>query len=111
MNKSKCTMILLLGVALTGTTAVTVHAQEGPPPGAWEPGPPPNNWSEAAHRGFHEGVEAARHDMEAGRPPDPDRHDSFRHPHDVPRDQRDDYRMGFRRGYRMVYEHHGHDRH
>lgn len=107
MKKVKSTMVLLLGLAIAGGTAPAIYAQQGPP-GAWEPGPPPDNWSEVAHRGFHEGVEAARHDIEAGRPPDPRRHDNFRRPHDVPPDKRDDYRMGFRRGYQMVYEHHGH---
>ena len=51
------------------------------------------------------GIEAARHDVDARRPPDPDRHDNFRHP-DLPRDQRADFREGFRRGYHMYYDRH-----
>jgi hypothetical protein len=82
-------------------------AQEGPPPpGAWEPQEPQGNWSQTWHTGFHEGVEAARHDVQAGQPPDPNRDERFRHP-DAPPDQRRDFREGFRRGYQMFYDHHG----
>jgi len=107
MRNGKLAMVSLLGLALAGGTAVAVHAQGPPPPGAWQPVEPPGSWSHAWHSGFHDGVEAARHDIDAGRPPDPDRHDKFRHP-DLPRDQRDDFREGFRRGYHMVYEHRAH---
>jgi hypothetical protein len=108
MNRRNPTM-MLLGLALAGVpamTAVAVAQQGPPPPGAWEPQEPQGNWSQAWHSGFHEGVEAARHDMQAGRQPDPDHHERFRHP-DVPPDQRRDFREGFRRGYHMFIEHHG----
>lgn len=108
MKITKAMMMVLLGLALAGGAAGTIYAQEGPPPRAWEPGPPPDSWSHAAHSGFRDGVDAARHDIDARRRPDPDRHDKYRHP-DLPRDQRDDFRMGFLRGYRMVYEHQVHD--
>lgn len=107
MKTAKTAMVLLLGAALAGPAGLVVYAQEGPP-GAWQPQEPQGNWSEVWHRGFHAGVDAARHDIDAGRPPDPRRHEEFRHPHDMPPDQRHDFREGFRRGYRMVYEHHGH---
>ena len=106
MRTTKTAMALMLGLALSGGTALAVHAQEGPPPaGAWFPTEPEGNWSQAWHSGFHDGVVAARHDVDARRPPDPDRHDNFRHP-DLPHDQRADFREGFRRGYHMYYDHH-----
>jgi len=110
MRIAKHATVFVLGLALSGGTAFAVHAQEGPPPpGSWQPAEPEGSWSHAWHSGFHDGIEAARHDMDAHRPPDPDRHDTFRHP-DLPRDQREDFREGFRRGYHMVYEHREHDR-
>lgn len=97
----------VIGLALLSGPAMIASAQEGP----WEPVEPQGQWSHAWHSGFRDGVDAARHDIDAGRPPDPRHHDKFRHP-DIPRDQRDDFREGFRRGYNMVYEHrmHDHDR-
>lgn len=105
MRITRTATALVLGLALSGATSLAIHAQEGPPPGAWSPDEPQGNWSQAWHSGFHDGIEAARHDVEAGRPPDPDRHDNFRHP-DRPRNERQDFRDGFRRGYRMYYDHH-----
>jgi len=110
MSKTRTALALVLGIAMTGGTGVAVLAQGPPPPGAWEPQEPPGSWSNAWHSGFHDGIDAARHDVDAGRPPDPRRHDKFRHP-DLPRDQRDDFREGFRRGYHMVYEHREHRDH
>lgn len=90
-----------LSLGFIGGAPLTAHAQEG---GYWQPSEPPGQWSGAWHSGFHDGIDAARHDIDAHRPPDPDRHDNFRHP-DRPRDQRADFREGFRRGYQMVYDH------
>lgn len=98
-------LALTLSPALMTGTALTAHAQEG----YWQPDEPPGQWSGAWHSGFHDGIEAARHDIDAHRPPDPDRHDTFRHP-DRPREQRHDFREGFRRGYQMVYDHDWHHR-
>lgn len=108
MRIKRSATALVLGLALSGGAALVVHAQGPPPPGTWSPDEPQGSWSHAWHSGFHDGVEAARHDVEAGRPPDPDRHDTFRHP-DLPHDQRADFREGFRRGYHMVYDHHAHE--
>lgn len=107
MNRTKST-IVLLGLALASAPAISAVAvaQGPPPPGAWQPQEPPGSWSQAWHTGFHEGVDAARHDQQAGRPPDPEHHQMFRHP-DVPPDQRHDFREGFRRGYHAFLEHHG----
>lgn len=111
MKKRNLTMVSLLAFTLAGGTAVYAHAQEGPPPqGYWQPVEPPGQWSGAWHSGFHDGIEAARHDIDAHRRPDPDRHDNFRHP-DRPRDERPDFRAGFRRGYQMEYDHFWHRDH
>lgn len=104
MKNRKGLILLLLGLALAAAPAVAVHAQEGP----WMPQEPQGHWSHAWHSGFHDGVDAARHDIDARRPPDPARHDKYRHP-DLPHDQRPDFRAGFERGYRMVYDHEGHN--
>jgi len=106
MKRLQILMVLLLGAALSGGMTLAIHAQEGPP-GGWQPMEPPGSWSHAWHSGFHDGAVAARHDIDAGRPPDPNRHDDFRHP-DLPRDQRQDFRDGFRRGYHMMYDHEWH---
>jgi hypothetical protein len=110
MRITKSVTALVLGLALSGGTVLAVHAQEGPPGRYWNPDEPQGNWSQAWHSGFHDGIEAAHHDIDAHRPPDPDRHDKFRHP-DLPRDERGEFREGFRRGYQMVYDHdwHHHD--
>jgi hypothetical protein len=104
MKFAKHATALVLGLVLSGGAALAVHAQEGP----WRPVEPEGSWSQAWHSGFHDGIEAARHDIDSHRQPDPDRHDTFRHP-DLPRDQREDFREGFRRGYHMVYDHAFHD--
>jgi|SRR5579875_973636 len=97
--------VWILGLALlSGPAFIAVYAQD------WEPQEPQGSWSNAWHSGFRDGVDAARHDIDAHRPPDPDHHDKFRHP-DLPRDQRHDFREGFRRGYRMVYDHQMHHDH
>lgn len=106
MKKGNLIVTSLLGLALIGGTAATLHAQEG----GWEPMEPQGSWSHAWHSGFRDGVDAARHDIDAHRQPDPDHHDKFRHP-DLPRDQRPDFREGFRRGYRMEYDHFMHRDH
>ena len=73
---------------------------------------PPDDFRDVRRQGFHDGVEAARHDFERHRHADADDHDAYRHPH-VARDQRDDYRDGFRRGYERAMAHmngdHDHD--
>jgi hypothetical protein len=75
---------------------------------------PPEEFREAQRKGFHEGVEAARHDFESRNHKDADDHESYRHPR-VERELRDDYRDGFKRGYSAAMHHmreerHDHDR-
>ena len=89
----------VLGLALAAGPAMIATAQEG----QWEPVEPQGQWSDAWHQGFHEGVEAARHDLYNRRHADMDDHQQFKHP-DVPHDMRRDFREGFRRGYNMVMQ-------
>ncbi len=63
--------------------------------------PPPPAYSNFSQRGFHDGFEAARHDISRGWAPDVDRHGDFRHP-PVPRPAVDDYRHAFREGYQRA---------
>ncbi|SFS05982.1 hypothetical protein SAMN05421771_1152 [Granulicella pectinivorans] len=67
----------------------------------WEA--PPQEMREFARQGFRDGIQGARRDMENHRRPNVNNRDEFRHPQ-VPRNVRDDYRMGFRRGYDMAVQ-------
>ena len=93
------TLALLLGS--TGVLSAQYAQQPGPPPGADRDGgwnSPPSEFSDAARRGFQEGMEGARKDYENHRTPNVNNRDEYRHPN-VPRNLRRDYRMGFQRGY------------
>ena len=57
---------------------------------------PPEDFRDVQRKGYHDGIEAARHDFEHHHHADADDHDAYRHPH-VSRDDRDAYREGFRR--------------
>lgn len=108
-------MIPALGLALF-TSAAAAHAQygspggppsqngynQGPGRGGWEA--PPPEFREAQQRGFHDGVEGARRDIENRRRPNVNNRDEFRHPN-IPRDLRRDYKDGFRRGYDVAMQH------
>ncbi|HEY1578529.1 MAG TPA: hypothetical protein VGF82_15795 [Terracidiphilus sp.] len=59
-------------------------------------------YTEIAQRGFHDGFDAARHDMGRGWAPDVDRHGAFRNP-PVSRGAFEDYRHGFREGYERAF--------
>ncbi len=67
---------------------------------------PPREYNDIQRQGFHAGIEAARHDLDMGMPPDPRRHWDFRRP-EVPPGARDDFRHSFSRGYEMAYQHRG----
>lgn len=67
---------------------------------------PPHEYNDIQRQGFHAGIEAARHDLDRGLPPDPHRHWDFRRP-DVPPPAREDFRRGFRHGYEVAYQHRG----
>jgi len=64
----------------------------------------PNRYSEVGQRGFHDGVDGARHDIENHRRPDPNNRDEYRNP-SVPPQLVDDYREGFRLGYERAIAH------
>ena len=65
---------------------------------AYYTAPPPPAYQHFGERGFHDGFEAARHDISRGRRFDVDAHGDFRNP-PVPRRAIDEYRHGFREGY------------
>lgn len=65
-------------------------------------GPPPPDFSQIAQQGFHDGMQAARRDISAGRAPDVKRHPRFRNP-PVPPPAFEDYRHGFREGYQSAF--------
>jgi hypothetical protein len=64
----------------------------------------PGRFSEIGQRGFHDGVEGARRDVENHRRPDPANRDEYRNPH-VPPQFAEDYREGFRLGYERAVAH------
>ena len=102
--RNRTAIAWIIGLTLaSGPVTMAAIAQEG----QWEPVEPQGQWSQAWHQGFHEGVDAARHDLDAGRHPDPEHHEKFRHP-DVGPELRHDFREGFRHGYNMVVEHRMH---
>lgn len=79
-----------------------VPPQPPPPPPQWDAFP--NEFNDLQRRGFHDGIEGARHDYENHRPPDVNNRDEYRHPH-LPPDAREAYREGFRRGYDRAMAH------
>jgi hypothetical protein len=107
MKKSKLTLAmvataaLMAGMTLTPMGVRQANAQISLHFG-WQQ--PPQEYNDVQRNGFHAGVEAARHDIDRGLPPDADRHGDFRHPH-LPRGPREDFRRGFRHGYEMAYNH------
>lgn len=114
MRAKGIVLTLAAGVATLGWGAQGALAQ-GPPPGygyqaygyqgheGWEA--PPSEYQEIARRGFRDGIEGARKDYENHRRPDVNNRDEFRHPDDVSRRDRHDYREAFRRGYEEGVEH------
>lgn len=93
MRKALMFAVLSLPLALAGCSHRTVIYAAGPPPPAY---------SQFAQRGFHDGFDAARHDIADGRSPDVDRHPRFRRP-PVPGPAFEDYRQGFREGYHRAF--------
>jgi predicted small lipoprotein YifL len=85
--------VLLLPFALAGCS----HPQPAPYY-------PPPAYAQAADKGHHDGIEAARRDIAQGASPNPDRHPRFRNP-PVPAPLMDDYRHAFSNGYQEVYRH------
>ena len=102
----KCMFFVLFLAALCWAGGSVAQAQieiRILPPG-WVAPEPPREFHDAGRKGFHDGIEAARHDAESRRPLDAGKHEEFRHP-PVPRDFHDEYRNGFQRGYDEVIHH------
>jgi ribosome modulation factor len=104
-----------LALALLGTTgAIAQYGRppQGPPPPGYGQGPgggwdtPPREYREFQRRGFQDGIEGARKDIENHRRPNVNNRDEFRNP-SVPRNVRRDYRDAFRRGYDLGIQHAG----
>ena len=64
----------------------------------------PDDYRDAKRQGFHDGIEAARRDMDRHSHKDADDHEMYRHPR-VSRDLVSDYREGFKRGYSDAMHH------
>jgi len=66
---------------------------------------PPQEMQQFSRQGFQDGMMGARSDMERRRRPYAAGRYEYRHPNGVPRDMRQDYRMGFQRGYDIAIQH------
>lgn len=118
MTKLKWIAPSLLALCVVSAGTLKAHASEAQPvPNAsfaqdhdqdrWDE--PPSEYRDAQRQGFHEGMEAARHDMSENRHADADDHRMYKHP-PVEGDARREFREGFREGYRRAMEHMRHDR-
>ncbi len=65
---------------------------------------PPAKFNDIQRRGFHDGIEGARKDVDNHRRPDVNNRDEYRHPHVSP-EMRRAYREAFRRGYQQAMSH------
>jgi hypothetical protein len=90
MRKALALAVVAIPLAMAGCS----HPREA----YYTAPPPPSVYTDIAQRGFHDGFDAARHDMAKGITPDVDRHPPFRNP-PVPPGALQDYRHGFRDGY------------
>jgi hypothetical protein len=95
MKKWIALAALSLPLTLAGCAHRTTVVYAAPPP-------PPAALSAAAHQGYHDGIDAARRDINHGLPPDVNRHPRFRNP-PVPPPAMEDYRHGFREAYRQSF--------
>jgi hypothetical protein len=94
MRKTLALVVLALPFAIAGCSHPRTVVYAAPPP--------PPAFTEIAQRGFHDGFDAARHDIAKGMPPNADRHPRFRNP-PVPPPAFEDYRHGFREGYQQAF--------
>jgi hypothetical protein len=92
-NRVAATAVFLISI-LTGCS----HPQ---PVAYYPPPPPPPALAQIENQGFHDGMAAARHDLQTGLPPDLGRHPRFRNP-PVPPPAIEAYRRGFRNGYGRI---------
>lgn len=105
--------LLALCVASTGALKASAHviqpvsvAAQEHDQDRWDQ--PPSGYRDAQQRGFHEGVEAARHDFSEHRHANADDHEMYKHP-PVDEGARRDFREGFREGYHRAMDHMMHD--
>ena len=93
-----------------GYETAASHLWGGPPPPPSEPVAPRQDWdrwgmrgldNDAERRGYREGMEEARRDVQFNRNTDPDDQPQFRNP-PVPPPMADEYREGFMRGYEVA---------
>lgn len=66
---------------------------------------PSSQWQAAEQKGFRDGVRGAYKDAQNHRQPNVNNRDEYRHPDDVPGNDRRAYREGFRRGYWTGVQH------
>jgi hypothetical protein len=81
-----------------GVAQMAGRQEQGP----WDAAP--GEFSEIQRRGFQDGMDGARRDVENHRRPDPNNRDEYRNPNVPPR-LVDEYREGFRRGYERAMAH------
>lgn len=93
-----------------------VRANAAPAPGLYQDRPwdqPPGEFRDVQRQGFHDGIDAAHHDIDEHRHRDADHHERFknppvdRHDHDLVRDYRDGFRRGYDTAWQHFEEHHG----
>ena len=103
--KTGAIAVLTLATSLCGSNMILA---QGPPPpgyrseGGWDA--PPSEYQEVGRRGYHDGIDGARKDVENHRKPNVKNRDEYRHP-SVPGPERDEYRAAFRRGYDSGVQH------
>ncbi|HKF47617.1 MAG TPA: hypothetical protein VKB38_09695 [Terracidiphilus sp.] len=93
--------------APAGMLAPRAHAATPAAAGFYQDRPwdqPPDEYRDVQRQGFHDGVEAARHDWDRHSRKDADDHDRYRHP-PVAREFHNDYRDGFKHGYDVAMSH------
>ncbi|MEO6802383.1 MAG: hypothetical protein ABI197_03950 [Granulicella sp.] len=103
------TSILTLALFATTGAIAQYGRPQGPPPPGYGQGPggwdaPPREYRDFQRRGFQDGLEGARKDLENRRRPNVNNRDEYRNPR-VPRNVRRDYRDAFRRGYSLGIQH------
>ncbi len=90
MKKYLCIPALFAASLLAGCS----HPQ----PVVYAPPPPVLDYQAIQQQGYHDGFEAAHHDIETGQPPVFNHHPRWRNP-PVPPPGFEAYRRGFREGY------------
>jgi hypothetical protein len=115
--KKNWLLLSTLAIALAvpaGLMSARAYAASAPAaPGIYQERPwdqPPDEFRDVQKQGFHDGIDAAHHDIDNHRQRDAEHHERFRHPsvdHDQVRDYRDAFRRGYDTAWRHFEEHHG----